>query len=98
MPPFPIVRNKVGPRRLGHIKIHLRRLLGLGPRKLVYLPFTPLALAVCGDIFHGFLDVPLDIEGVARRLGNCQAEVQREAPRDCSKSVQVFMSVICTYS
>lgn len=95
MPPFPIMRNKVGPRCLGHIKIRPRRLLGLGPRKLIHLSFAPLALAVCGDIFYGLLDVPLDIEGVARRLWNRQAEVQREATRHSSKSAQVFMSVIC---
>lgn len=98
VPPFPIMRNKVGPRRPGHIEVHLRRLLGPGPRKLVHLPLAPLALAVCGDIFHGLLDVPLDVKGIARRLGNGQAEVEREAPRHRSKSAQVSSSVICTHN
>lgn len=97
MPPLPIMRNEVGPRRPGHIKVHLRRLLGLGPRKLIYLTFTPLALAVRGDIFHSLLDVSFDIECVTRRLWDRQAEVKREAPRHRSKSARVFRSAICTY-
>lgn len=85
VPPFPIMCNKVGPRCLGNVELRLCRLLGPRPRKLVNIPLAPFPLTVCADILHRLLDVAFDVKGISRRFGNCQAKVECEAPRNCSK-------------
>lgn len=96
MPPFPVMCNKVGPRRLRNFEVRLRRLLGPRPRELIHLPVAPFPLSVCLNIFYRLLDIPFDIKGIARRFRYRQAEVKCEEPRYRPKSARVFLSVIAS--
>jgi len=82
VPELAVESEEVGERGLGHIESRSRRALGVGNGDLVWVALTLLAGDVRVDVGVGLFDVPLDIKGVAGRLGNGQTVVQSNASGD----------------